>query len=69
MSVSNGLLPAVRSDVSVVDAVSIVVATAPFGYLFGSLFTVHVVPSETMAVWLTTVVLSALSLLLWSVQS
>lgn len=50
-------------------AVSIVVATAPFGYLLGSLFTVHLVAPEPVAVWLTTVVVAVLGLLLWSLRS
>jgi len=48
-------------------AVAMPVAAAPFGYLAGSLLVVHVVPSETRAVWLSTVALTSLALLGYAV--
>jgi len=43
-------------------AVSVVVAVAPVGYLLGWLFVVHLVPLPT-AVWSSTVVVTAVALL------
>jgi hypothetical protein len=45
-----------------VTAVSVVVAVAPVGYLLGRLIVVHVLPLAT-AVWLSTVVVTAVALL------
>lgn len=67
MSVSETVFTVGNSEVSLVNVVSIIIATAPFGYLFGFLFTVHIIPSETFAVWLTTVALAVLGLIVWSV--
>jgi hypothetical protein len=67
MSVRDNLASIGRSEISLLNAVSIVIATAPFGALFGFLFTVHVVSEETTAVWLTTVIFTVLGLILWSV--
>ncbi|AXG09723.1 hypothetical protein [Haloplanus rubicundus] len=61
----------VRSRLSPLDpiaAVSVVVAVAPVGYLLGWLFVVHLLPLPT-AVWLSTVVVSAVALLVASLQS
>lgn len=69
VSVRDSISAAIHSEVTLLDAVSVVIATAPIGYLMGFLFTVHLAPSETMAVWLTTIVLSVLGLVLWSVRS
>lgn len=54
------------SDVSAIQAAAMPIATAPFGYLLGYLFTVHLVHDETTAVWLTTVALASLAMLLWA---
>ncbi len=43
-------------------AAAIPIAVAPFGYLLGALFVVHLGPSETRAVWLTTVLLTSITL-------
>lgn len=68
--VSSGTLSGVKnSEISLLNAVSIVAATAPFGYLFEFLFTVHVVSDETRAVWLTTVAFAVLGLIVWSIRS
>ena len=69
MSVSETLSAVGTLEVSLLNAVSIIIATAPFGYLFGFLFTVHIVSSETIAVWLTTVAFAVLGLIVWSVRS
>ena len=68
MTVSETLSAVGNSEVSLLNAVSIIIATAPFGYLFGFLFTVHIVSSETFAVWLTTVTFAVLGLIIWSVR-
>ena len=54
------------STVPALGAAAVPIATAPFGYLGGGLFTVHLVGDETTAVWLTTVGLSSIALLLWA---
>jgi hypothetical protein len=51
-----------------VTAASIVVATAPIGYLLGWLLVSHVVPVVT-AVWLSTVLVSVVALLVTSRRS
>jgi hypothetical protein len=50
------------SPLDPLTAVSVVVATAPVGYLLGWLIVVHLVPLPT-AVWLSTVVVAAVALL------
>lgn len=65
MSVGETLIAVGRSEVSLLNAVSIV--TAPFGHLFGFLFTVHIVSAETEAVWLATILFAVLGLIIWSV--
>ena len=55
-------LAAENRTLPVVTAASVVVAAAPVGYLAGWLFTVHLVPSETTAVWLTTVAFAVVGL-------
>lgn len=56
------------SDVPPVAAACLPVVVAPFGYLLGWLFVVHLVPSETTAVWLTTTALTSLSFLAYGVS-
>jgi hypothetical protein len=55
------------SPLDPVAAVSVVVAVAPVGYLLGWLFVVHLVPLAT-AVWLSTVVVTAVALLASAVR-
>jgi hypothetical protein len=50
-------------------AISIVIISGPLGGIFGGSFTTHVVSSETMAVWLTTVVIAVFGLSLLAVRS
>ena len=69
MSAGTGRLDGTLSDIDPVVAVCLPVAVAPFGYLIGSLFVSHLVRSEIEAVWLTTVALTALSLLVFSWRS
>ncbi|WP_254838797.1 hypothetical protein [Natronomonas marina] len=47
---------------SPVATAAIPIAVAPFGYLLGALFVVHLGLSEARAVWLTTVLLTSLAL-------
>ena len=49
------------SDTHLLTAVSIPIAVAPFGYLLGTLVTVHHVSTETRAVWLSTVALTSIT--------
>jgi hypothetical protein len=55
------------SPLDPLTAVSVVVAVAPVGYLLGWLVVVHLVPLPT-AVWLSTVVVTAVALLLTAAQ-
>ncbi|WP_162989937.1 hypothetical protein [Natronorubrum halophilum] len=68
MSVGDTLTAVGRSEISLLNAVSIVIATAPFGSLFGFFFTTHFVSEETTAVWLTTIAFAVLGLIVWSVR-
>ncbi len=54
-----------EADVSVQNAVSVVLLASVGGYLFGWLFTVHLVPSLAEAVWITTVLFAVIGLSLW----
>ncbi|WP_324666241.1 hypothetical protein [Haloarcula sediminis] len=51
-----------RYDINLLAAVSIPIAVAPFSYLFGILFIVHFVSSEARAVWMSTVILTSLTI-------
>lgn len=67
MNVGNSLFERLDAEITVSDAVSILVVTAAFGYLVGYLFTVHLVSTETMAVWITTLLFSVIGVLSWGV--
>lgn len=69
MSTGRSLPTADLSHIAPLEAATVVVATAPFGYLLGYLFTVHLVGSEPVAVWLTTVALAAVALLAVGLRS
>ncbi|WP_265112257.1 hypothetical protein [Halosolutus halophilus] len=67
MSVGDTLTAVGQSEISLLNAVSIVIATAPFGSLFGFFFTTHFVSEETTAVWLTSTLFAVLALIIWSI--
>ena len=69
MSIKNTLSTVGTSEISVVEAVSIVIIAGPFGGIFGGSFTAHLVDEETTAIWLTTVVFAVLGLVVWSARS
>jgi hypothetical protein len=58
-----------RETIDPAVAVSLPIAVAPFGYLFGSLFVTHLFSSETRAVWMATVALTSLTLLVYAVSA
>jgi len=63
MRVGKALHPRSSASIDSVSAAAIPIAVAPFGYLLGNLFVVHLVPSVVQAVWLSTVVLTVIALL------
>ena len=54
-----------EAEVSVGSAVSIVLLASVCGYVFGLLFTVHLIVSLAEAVWTTTVLFAVIGLSLW----
>ena len=69
MGISETLSAVGNSEVSVGDAITIVIISGPLGGIFGGSFTAHVVSEETRAVWLTTVAIAVLGLIILSVRS
>ncbi|WP_224332600.1 hypothetical protein [Haloprofundus halobius] len=66
MNVGKVLQSSRFSTIDPAVAVALPIAVAPFGYLVGYLFVVHLVASEAEAVWLTTVVATTLAFLGYS---
>lgn len=68
MGIGNTLSSVGTSEISIVEAVSIVIISGPFGGIFGGSFTAHIVNEETTAIWLTTVAFAVLGLVVWSAR-
>ncbi len=69
MGVGETLSTVGNSEVSVGDAISIVIISGPLGGIFGGSFTAHIVSEETRTVWLTTVAVAVLGLITLSARS
>ena len=69
MGTSEILSAVVDSEVSVGDAIAIIIISGPLGGIFGGSFTAHVVSEETRAVWMTTVAIAILGLIILSARS
>ena len=63
MSTRRSLPTPVSPSLAPLEAAAVVVASAPVGYLLGYFLTSHLVASEALAVWLTTVAVAAAALL------
>jgi hypothetical protein len=66
MRVGDTLSALGNSEISVGDAISIIIISGPLGAIFGGSFTIHIVSEETTAIWLTTVAFAVLGMIIWS---